>query len=159
MSLVTADKSPSVVRSPPATNVETTLISLVTAALVLPALSVWVTVMISSPSPKLSPASLDPTVKDQMPSPLPSSTTVVLLPPAAASVCPLPLKEMAIAAPISPVPEIVNPVPFSTASTISSVATASIANPVGITLSMITPARESAELTFPARSVAVTLTV
>ena len=86
MSFVTADRSPRADRSPLATSVELTLISFVTAALVLPALSVWVTVMISSPSPKLSPASLAATVNDQVP--LSETVTVLLLasPSASASV-------------------------------------------------------------------------
>ena len=83
MSFVTADRSPRTDRSPLATSVELTLINLLTAALVLPALSVWVTVIISSPSAKLSPASLAATVNVQVP---PSETvTVLLLPSPSAS--------------------------------------------------------------------------
>ena len=162
ISFVTPDKSPKEVRSPLATSVDEISINLVIAALVLPALSVWVTVIISSPSPKLSPASLAATVKDQVP--LPETVVVRLFPSESASKSvvsewPLPLKAIETSAPTSPVPEIVKPSAFSIASIMLSVATTSIPRPVGITLSTITPERVAAVLTFPAASVAVTLTV
>ena len=161
ISLVTPDKSPKALRSPLATRVDEISINLVTAALVLPALSVCVTVIISSPSPKLLPASFVATVKDQVP--LPEIVVVLLFPSESASksvvsVWPLPLKAIDTIAPASPVPEIVKPSAFSIASIILSVATESIPRPVGITLSTITPERVAAVLSFPAASVAVTLT-
>ena len=98
------------------------------------------------------PASLTPTVNDHCP-----STTVVVFPPGASSVCPLESTSVTVA-PVSPVPLMVKPATFSMASTILSVATVLITGAVG-TSESITTERVTAVLTLPAASVAVMLIV
>ena len=117
--IVTPDMS-TLLWSPEATNVEDTSIRFVTTELTLPAASVCVTEMISSPSRKFRPAAFAGILNDQTP-----LATVVVF-PVAGMVYPLPLNEIATVAPSSPVPEIVKPAVFSVTSMTSSTATVSI---------------------------------
>ena len=140
--------------SPEATNVEDTSIRLETTELTLPAVSVCVTEMTSSPSRKLLPAAFAGILNDQA-----LSTTVVVL----AGLVPgitywLPLNEILIVAPVSPVPEIVNPAVFSVTSTMSSIATVAIVG-VGATVSSVSVSVAVAVLPASSVTVAVTVTV